>query len=70
MKTVNVDAAALKQVLQALLGEPHHIRELQMTRCLGDVTGMQNPINTLVKNYNHAVQVEQSKDIGSGEEHF
>ena len=41
-----MDAEALRQVLQALIGPPHHIRELQVLRSLPD-----SPITTLVTAY-------------------
>ena len=50
---VSVDKAALREVLQALLGPPHYIRELQMLtgnsaeRLTGDTA-----ITKLVKQYN------------------
>lgn len=45
--TITVDAEALRQVLQALIGPPHHIRELQVLSKLPD-----SPITTLVEAYN------------------
>lgn len=51
MKTVTVDADALRQVLQALNGPGHHIRELQAIRGLGD-----SPIDKLVEDYNKAAE--------------
>lgn len=44
--TITVDAEALRQILQALIGPPHHIRELQVLRSLPD-----SPITTLVSAY-------------------
>lgn len=52
MKTVTVDANALRQVLEALNGPAHYIRELQVLR--GPLHDG-NPIDTLVSNYNKAV---------------
>ena len=51
--TITVDAEALRQVLQALIGPPHHIRELQVLCNLPD-----SPITALVTTYNewHAQQ--------------
>lgn len=46
---VLVDAEALRQVLDALNGPGHYIRELQVTR---NLPGNNNPINTLVEQYN------------------
>lgn len=54
METVTVNADALRQVLNALIGAPHLIRELQATRDKPPVlTG--NPIDTLVREFNQAV---------------
>lgn len=47
--TVIVSAEALRQVLQALIGPPHLIREIQFTRGL---PGDDNPIDLLVREYN------------------
>lgn len=51
---VSVDAKALRVVLQALIGPPHHIRELQMTRSVAAMTG-EDQIQTLLDDYNTAV---------------
>jgi hypothetical protein len=48
MKTIEVDADALYQVLQALNGPGHYIRELQVTR--GPL--FDNPIDKLATQYN------------------
>lgn len=59
-KSVTVDKAALREILAALIGPPHLIRELQATRCLGD-----SPIDLLVEQFNAAVangQQEASHD--------
>lgn len=53
-KTVAVDAEALGQILQALIGPGHHIRELQATRSL-HALGYSNPIDTLIESYNAAI---------------
>lgn len=50
---ITVDRAALRQVLEALIGPGHLIRELQFTRSLPD-----NPINKLVDQYNAAIPQE------------
>lgn len=52
--TITVDAAALREVLQALIGPGHHIRELQATRSLHKL-GHPNAIETLVEQYNEWV---------------
>ena len=52
MDKVTVSADALRQVLEALNGPGHHIRELQATR---NLPGTTNPINTLTEEYNSAV---------------
>jgi hypothetical protein len=46
---VEVAAEPLRQVLTALTGPPHHIRELQATRKL---PGTENPINQLILEFN------------------
>lgn len=54
---VSVDADALGQVLRALNGPGHYIRELQVTRDL-DNKGLsleRNPINLLIEQYNEFV---------------
>ena len=53
MNTIMVDATALREVLEALNGAPHYIRELQATR--GPIFGESNPINLLCQQYNDAV---------------
>ena len=55
MKTITVDAQALRRILQALTGPPHLIRELQATRGIAELTG-DDPIGTLVKQYNEALR--------------
>ena len=49
---IYVDADALREVLVALNGRGHHIRELQATR--GTLL-FDNPIDKLVTNYNDAI---------------
>lgn len=63
MDTVTVNAKALHDVLQALVGSPHHIRELQVTRNL-PVLGNEdrNPINVLLEEFNAAVQAHEAKE--------
>jgi hypothetical protein len=46
-QTVTVDAKALRELLVALNGPAHHIRELQVTRGF-----MDNPIDTLIEEFN------------------
>lgn len=53
METVTVNAKALRQVLEALNGPGHYIRELQVTR---DLPGVENPIDTLTCEFNAAVE--------------
>lgn len=52
--TVSVSAEALRQVLVALTGSAYRIRELQATRNIAGLTGDENPIDTLIKEYNQA----------------
>lgn len=51
MKTVTVDADALRQVLQSLIGPSYLMSELMAIRGLGD-----SPIDILVDQYNMAVE--------------
>ncbi len=55
MKNVTVSAGAIKEVLQALIGPGHLIRELQAT--MGSIVGNDNPITKLIKEYNEAAEV-------------
>lgn len=57
MKTVTVDADALRQVLQALVGPSYLISELMAIRVLGD-----SPIDILVEQYNAAVNERAAKE--------
>ena len=52
-KQISVDAGALREVLQALDGPPHYMRELQFTRG-GAANGLldDNPIDLLITQYN------------------
>lgn len=53
---VTVDAAALRQVLEALTGPSHLIRELQATRHLPELgDSPPNPINKLISEFNEQV---------------
>lgn len=52
-KMIEVDALALRDVLTALNGPPHLIREMQATISL---TLVENPIRTLIEQYNAAIQ--------------
>lgn len=54
MKTVSVSAPALRELLEALSGPGHLIRELQMLR--GPLVGKDNPINILVAEFNASVE--------------
>lgn len=56
-RKVSVDYASLREVLVALLGPPHLIRELQAIVSLPD-----NPISRLVGSFNAAVKQEASSD--------
>lgn len=52
-QTVTVSALALQQVLNALVGPPHYIRELQAIRgLLGDAS----PIDVLIAEFNEQVE--------------
>lgn len=60
---VLVSAKALHSVLGALVGPSHYIRELQATRSL---PGGNNPINTLIDEYNAAIQERQDAIAKAG----
>jgi hypothetical protein len=65
MEKVTVSAAALRQVLNALNGPGHYIRELQVTR--GPLIGDDNPINILCDEYNAAVEAHnEAQKVGAG----
>lgn len=51
MKTVTVDAEALRELLEALVGPQYLMSELRVTQGMGD-----NPIDTLIEQYNAAVE--------------
>jgi hypothetical protein len=48
--TVTVSAKDLRDILRALNGPPHYIRELQAIRSLGN-----SPIDRLIEQYNSQV---------------
>lgn len=54
---VFVNAPALREVLQAIVGPAHLIRELQATR---NLPGEMNAINQLVTEYNNAIDAAKS----------
>jgi len=56
MDKVTVSADALRQILSALVGPPHYIRELQAIRSLGD-----SPIDKLIDEYNSQVKDAQEE---------
>lgn len=58
-KTVAVDAEALRSVLKALIGPPHHIRELQATVDIAHLMNEPHPIATLVRQYNEWLANDQ-----------
>lgn len=61
MEKVTVSADALRQVLNALSGPGHYIRELQATRNLGRMIGVEkNAINILCEEFNAAVAVHNA----------
>jgi hypothetical protein len=63
VKTVTVDASALREVLLALVGPPHLVRELQATRDKPPLFEG-NPIDTLLSDFNRAVE-SAAKETGS-----
>lgn len=54
MKKIFVDSTALRRILTALVGPPHHIRELQATRDRPPIL-IGNPIDALIKEYDTQV---------------
>ena len=54
IETVTVNASDLREVLSALIGPSHLIRELQVIRSLGE-----NPIDRLVQQFNEQVDAKQ-----------
>lgn len=60
MTTVTVNAAALKQVLQALIGPGHLIRELQCIHGMHEMLKKpgDDPVGTLLTEYNTWAQGE------------
>ena len=50
---ITVSAKALYEILQALVGPGHYIREIQATR---NLPGFENPIDTLIAEYNAQVK--------------
>lgn len=64
MSTVTVDREALGVILQALVGEPHYIRELQVTR---DLPG--SPVQKVIDDFNASVAYKTITDgLFGGEE--
>jgi hypothetical protein len=64
MKTIPVSADALGQVLSALQGAPHLIRELQATRSIALMgMGSPNPINTLIDDFLAATRRPGSAEV-------
>lgn len=57
MEKVTVNAKALRDVLQSLVGPAHHIRELQ---AIVDLPGYDSPIKILIDEYNEAM-IEHNK---------
>lgn len=52
---ITISAEPLRQILQALTGPGHLIREIQYTRSL-HALGHPNPIDTLIEEYNEEVR--------------
>lgn len=59
-ESITVSRAALYEVLHALVGPPHYIRELQATRSL-HFLGHPNPIETLIAEFEAAAKATQPK---------
>lgn len=66
MKTVEVNADALRQVLEALLGPGHLIRELQAIHGSNlPVDDSHDPIGVLLTEYNEAAATENKQQLES-----
>ena len=65
LSTVTVDAVALHTVLQALVGPPHYIRELQAIRGL---LGNKNAIDVLIDQFNEQLKTSQGSGDAEGSE--
>lgn len=57
-----VSAEPLRKVLNALVGAPHYIRELQATRSPAELFS-DNPINVLIAEFNNAQASEQQRAV-------
>lgn len=55
MTDTPVNTEALRQVLQALSGPGHYIRELQATRSIASLTGSPSPIDVLIEDYKRSL---------------
>lgn len=62
MKTITVSAEALSLLLDALLGPPHYIRELQVTMDNGRGLFKDNPIDILIAEWNEACKKHNEKE--------
>ena len=51
-ETITVNRAALRQLMNAITGPSHYIRELQYSRGISELTGVPNPIDTLLADLN------------------
>lgn len=65
---IQVDADALRQVLQALIGGGVAIREIMATRNLPGKMGDRNPINILVADFNAYAESTRTKTEGDSDE--
>lgn len=54
--TVNVSGLALKELLEAISGPPHHLREMMVLANMGSLSGMDNPLTILFEQYNSEVR--------------
>lgn len=67
MSKVTVSSESLHAVLSALNGPEYLIRELQVTRNIESLTGVMNPINQLIREFNEQVAAQSAKE--SNHEH-
>lgn len=58
---ITVTASALHDLLLALNGPDHYIREIQATRNLNKLMGKTNPIDQLTDEYNNWIESKDPK---------
>lgn len=63
VQTVTVSAAALRDVLQALNGPAHYIRELQ---CTMGLPGSKNSLEVLIADFNEQIAKQKETGVSNG----